>query len=116
MRDPSIALVWALCLATTVYGHIALKLAMSGRSERAVDLLRGLFTPWAVSGVLAWCVSSLLWLRVLSRQTLFAASSVSALKYVLLALASTVVLREAVSARQWAGFAFIAVGVWLAAK
>ena len=113
MRDRSVALVWALFLGATVYGHVALKLAMDGRGERTRDLVRGLASPWAITGLAAWGLSSLLWMRLLAKDTLFSAASTAALKYVLLGIASLVILRESPTTTQWAGFGCITVGVWL---
>jgi len=79
VRDRPVALVWALFLGATVYGHVALKLAMDGRGERTRDLLRGLASPWAITGLAAWCLSSPLWLRPLAKDTLFSAASTTLL-------------------------------------
>jgi drug/metabolite transporter (DMT)-like permease len=113
MRERATPLVWALFLGATVYGHVALKLAMTGRGDKTREVLGALASPWAVTGVAAWGLSSLLWMRLLAKDTLFSAASTASLKYVLLGLASLLFLRESPTANQWAGFAFITVGVWL---
>jgi drug/metabolite transporter (DMT)-like permease len=113
MRDPVTAAVWAVSMLATAYGHVALKLAMTGQGTSAPALLRALWSPWAVSGVLAWGLSSFLWLRILATETLFSANSTAAIKDLILAVACMLFLRESITGTQWAGFALIVAGVWL---
>ncbi len=113
MRDPVSLAVWVVSMLATAYGHVALKIAMTGRGTSAPELLRALWSPWAVSGLLAWGLSSFLWLRIIATETLFSANSTSAIKDVLLGLACLVFLRETITGTQWAGFALIVAGVWL---
>ncbi|MBL8677932.1 MAG: EamA family transporter [Myxococcales bacterium] len=113
MRERSAPLLWAVFLAATVYGHVALKLATHGRGDKTRELLRALASPWAITGVAAWGLSSLLWMKLLAKDTLFSAASTASLKYVLLGLASLIFLRESPTTTQWVGFAFITVGVGL---
>lgn len=113
MRDRTTPFIWALFLGATVYGHVALKLAMNGRGDKTREIVRALASPWAITGVAAWGLSSLVWMKLLAKDTLFSAASTASLKYVLLGLASLIFLRESPTTSQWAGFACISVGVWL---
>lgn len=101
--------VWALFFATTVYGHVGLKLAVDGRPS----LLRAALSPMGISAFLAWTASSVLWMAVLQRETLVAASSIASLRYVLTVAAGALILREALTWRLATGIVLIAVGTWL---
>ena len=104
--------LWALFFATTVYGHVGLKIAV----DRGPTFVRAAVSPWGVSAFAAWTASSVLWMVVLQRETLLSASSVSSLRYALTVMAAVVFLREAVTARAAAGVVLIAIGTYLAAK
>jgi hypothetical protein len=107
--------LWALFFATTVYGHVALKFAVAGvpgGTYRQV-LAAASTSGWGWSAVLAWGLSCLLWLLVLSRQSLMAANSVSALRYVLVCVAAWSWAGESVRWPQALGITLIAGGIWL---
>lgn len=71
------------------------------------------FSPWGLSALASWAFSCWLWAVLLTRHSLFAANSVSTLRYVFLCLAAFLFLKESVSGRDIAGMALIAAGVWL---
>lgn len=109
--------IWALFFASSVYGHVAIKLGTGSGGEapregwaRAWDLAT---SPWTISGVGAWCLSGLLWVAILDKTALSEAMSVSALRYALVILAGFVVLEESIGPRQWVGMGLIAVGIAL---
>ncbi len=106
---------WGLFMATSVYGHVALKLATSESTadsgiRRAWDVAT---SPWTISGAAAWTISGLLWLLILDRFPLFEAMSISSLRYVLVALAAILILQEAATWTQLAGMILIAGGIFL---
>lgn len=101
---------WALFFATTVYGHVAMKFAVDGH-RRLVDAGLSL---WGVSAVAAWGASSLLWMSLLQRDTLFHATTVSSLRYALTVAAAYAVSRATPSWSQLAGAALVVAGVYLA--
>jgi len=107
--------VWGLYLGTTVYGHVALKLAVDRKP--AGDFRGGVFpalaSHWAWSACLAWFVSCLLWALVLTRQPLIQANAVSSLRHLLIALAAWALLGESLNLGQTIGMVLIAVGIVL---
>jgi EamA domain-containing membrane protein RarD len=105
--------VWGLFFATTVYGHVALKLAAGGgaaydcrRAWQACASLQG------ASALLAWAVSGFLWAVLLTRNTLVAANSISVLRYLFVCLAAWLFLREEFRPAQAIGIGLIAAGLW----
>jgi multidrug transporter EmrE-like cation transporter len=106
--------VWALFFAMTVYGHTALKLAAGDGGaydyRRALGVLAD-FRGW--TAMLAWTLSGLVWTVLLTRNSLLAANSISAFRYVLICLAAWLVLDEKVRAPHVIGIAFIAAGISL---
>ena len=106
--------VWALFFATTVYGHIALKLAAgSGGSYDGRRALGALMSLRGGTAMLAWMFSGLLWALVLTRHSVLSANTISALRYVLICLAAWLVLHEKLRGLHVIGIVLIAVGIWL---
>src|SRR5262249_52119171 len=77
-------MVWLLFFVTSVYGHVALKVAVDRSAQdeagRMFSALRGV---WGWSACLAWGMSCLLWMLALSRHRLVFANGLSSLRYVL---------------------------------
>lgn len=71
---------------------------------------------WILTGVACLAVSLLLWLAVLSRAPLSLAVPMTAVAYILNALAAKYILLETVSAMRWTATGVIAVGVVLLIK
>lgn len=107
MRDLA---VWVLFFATTVYGHAAMKLAVDRHPGTVAAALSG----WGISAVLAWGASSLLWMLVLAKESLFRASTISSLRYVLVIAAAWAMTQKTPAARALVGAGLVAVGVYLA--
>jgi drug/metabolite transporter (DMT)-like permease len=107
MRD---ALVWSLFFATTIWGHVAMKVAV----DRNASLLGAATSAWGITAVLAWGASSVLWMLVLAKQSLFRASTVSSLRYVLVVAAAVIMTRRAPSVQSVIGAVLVAIGVSLA--
>lgn len=108
------AVVWGCFFATTIYGHIALKLAAgdSVRFEYA-NAIRALATFWGWSAMLAWTISGVLWGVVLTKNSLFTANSVSSLRYLFICLAGGVFLRESILPHHGFGILLVTAGVWI---
>lgn len=101
--------IWVLFFATTVYGHIALKIAVDRR-----PVLAALVSVWGWSACLAWGVSCLLWAFALSEHRLQQANALSSLRYVLIGLAAWGWLGERMSGPQAIGMVLIMAGILLA--
>jgi drug/metabolite transporter (DMT)-like permease len=106
--------IWLLFFATSVYGHVALKVAVDrtvgDEAGRVFAALRNLY-GW--SACLAWGASCLLWMLALARHRLVFANGVSSLRYVLVGLAAWAVLGERMSWSELLGMALIAAGLLL---
>jgi drug/metabolite transporter (DMT)-like permease len=103
--------IWILFFGTTVYGHVALKLAVDRAGTGRV--LAALASAWGWSACLAWAASCLLWMLTLSRHRLVFANGLSSLRYVLIALAAWVVLGERMNGWHVLGMALITAGICL---
>lgn len=108
----SSVLLWIGFFATSAYGHVALKLAVDGRSR----LWGAAISPFGVSAYAAWGVSAVLWMTLLSKHSLFAANGISALRYALVAACAPIFLRESLDRTQLVGGVLIAIGVWLVVR
>jgi len=104
-------LMWIVYFVTDVYGHVALKMA-SG----ATDLWSTLTSFWGITAVLAWLASGLAWTFVLSRNPLLTANTVSALTYVMIALAAAVIFKERVTLPNVVGMICVFVGIYLVTR
>ncbi len=110
-------LVWFLFFATTVYGHVALKLATgSGASYQLRKAACAMTSMWGITAVLAWMGSSFLWTLVLTKHDVIMANAISSLRFVLIPLAAVVWLGETFTARQAIGILAITVGMCLLAQ
>lgn len=104
-------LIWLIYFATDVYGHIALKMASGSNSLWDV-----LFSFWGISAGLAWLVSAVSWMFVLSKQPLLNASTISATTYVLMALAAVIVFKEALTGQHFLGIVCVFLGIYLVTR
>ncbi len=100
---------WLAFFMTTVYGHVAMKLAVDGPTQ----FRKLLVNPWAVSAMFAWIVSGLLWMSILSKQSLLQSNSVASLRYALIALSAVFFLGESLNPIQILGSILILIGVYL---
>ena len=95
----SLVLLWVGFFATSAYGHVALKLAVDGRTR----LWGAAVSPLGLSAYLAWAVSAVLWMALLSKHSLFAANGISALRYALIAACAPIFLRESLDRLAFGG-------------
>lgn len=103
-------IVWSLFFATTMYGHVAMKLAV----DRNTGTVAAALSAWGISAVAAWGASSLLWMLVLAKESLFRASTISSLRYVFVIAAAWAMTRKTPTASGLAGACLVAIGVYLA--
>ena len=103
--------VWGLFFATSVYGHVAFKVA-ANQEAVSVTIWKMVFSLWGLTAIVAWGISTLLWLLILSKSDLLAANSISTLRYILLTLAAVFILNESISLSQSIGTLLIMVGVY----
>lgn len=105
---------WALYFATSVYGHVALKVAVRGAPEHStLGVLRSGTSAWGLTAYLAWGVSCACWMLVLARSTLLRANSVSSLGYVFISACAILFLGEAITWSRAVGAGLIALGILL---
>ena len=100
-----------------VAGQVSLKLGLSG-DDQGYDGVLGFFrrlasTPWIGIGLAVYALEFVLWFAALSMAPLSLAFAFAALSYCGVVLASRVLLKEHVNARQWRATCTIAVGVAL---
>lgn len=105
---------WAVFFLSSVYGHVALKRGVQATAGK--DLWLAAASGWTWIAVLSWAISTVLWLWILRHETLLKAGSISALRYVLLGLASWALLQETLSTDRLWGMALITAGVYLVAR
>ena len=117
MKSIEAFLVWSVFFASSVFGHVALKRAagISDKFEYA-RVLAMWRDPWAISAILCWTLSCLVWALLLTRHGVAEAAGHSSLRYVLIVAVAALWLGESMGSRQMLGAAFIAAGIWLTAK
>lgn len=117
------ALLLAVTVLLNVAGQVLIKQGMTvagaveGQASAVVQtFVRGFTTPWIWAGLVAYGLSALLWMAVLSRVELSIAYPALSMGYVLVVLISWLVLKEPVNALRWIGVLVICVGVYLVAR
>lgn len=109
--------VWTLFFASSVFGHVALKRAAGIADHfdyaRIVTMWKN---PWAITAILSWTISCLIWALLLTRYGVTEAAGHSSLRYVLMVAMAVIWLREPLTARQILGTVFIGTGIWMTAK
>ncbi len=113
MRTISEGFVWLLFFASTVLGHVGMKLAVAeGVTGFNKSLLEALCTPWGAAALVSWTASALIWALILSSQPLLDASSISSLRYIFIVLAAWLLLNESMSYSRGLGVVLIFVGIY----
>ncbi len=80
------------------------------------SLSRAFLNPWVIAGVVAYGMSSIFWLVLLSRVDLSYAYPALSLGYVLVTVVGAFALGEQVSGLRWAGVLVICMGVVLLSR
>ena len=102
--------IWIVFFASSVYGHIGFKFAAQSGAK---DIAGMLFSLWGISATLAWGASAVLWVAILSKNSLIAANTTSALSHVMIAVVALLLFREVISMKQALGVVLVIVGVYL---
>lgn len=111
----------ASCVGIAASGQVLLKIGMSriGRIEGAADLvsrqfLVGSITTWQIPAAIAlYVIGLVLWMAVLSRESLSFAYPFLALTYLLAVVLDATMLGTHISALRWAGVALVVGGLGL---
>ena len=106
-----------LCLPLVIASHVAgnffMKRGMPAELASPLDYITALFRPWLALGVLLLIAWMLLRMALLSWADLSYVLPVTAVEYVLVALAGRLYLHETITTRRWAGIALIVAGAAL---
>jgi uncharacterized membrane protein len=116
LKQYSPIILWGLFFMTDLYGHVILKMTL-GRELTMAEMtkrLLGSWTGWSI--FLAWGLAGLLWVCVLSKNTLFQTNSISMINYILICLSAVWFLGENLHEAQWIGMGLIGLGVYLTGK
>jgi drug/metabolite transporter (DMT)-like permease len=107
--------LWALFFLTSVYGHVALKLAVAPAAGSGYGriLWASVTDFWGWSAMLAWALSCALWGLILSRHELMTANGISSLRYALTCVAAWAFLGEEFGWQRAAGMLLIGIGIAL---
>jgi len=108
--------LFAVIAAAT--GQVMLKHGMQIASARAADsggslALRAATTPWVLLGLVVFGVSAIAWLAALSKLPLSVAYPFNAVGYLVILLASILVLHERANVLTWVGSLMVVSGLVL---
>ena len=107
-------LLFAVALAAT--GQLLLKNGMNlaktaSQSQGRSLLVTAATSPWILGGLVVFAVSAVAWLVTLSRVPLSVAYPFNALGYVVILVASTVILHERANVWTWLGTVLVVSGL-----
>ena len=111
-----VVLLTAVALATT--GQLLLKHGMVGAQRTAVESGRSLLfvaalSPWIIGGLLVFAASAVAWLITLAHVPLSVAYPFNSLGYVVILIASTLLLHERTNLWMWLGTTLVGAGLVL---
>ncbi len=117
MTVASLALVLFAVIAAAT-GQVMLKHGMQIASARAADsggslVLRAATSPWVLLGLVVFGVSAIAWLGALSKLPLSVAYPFNAVGYLVILLASILVLHERANVLTWVGSLMVVSGLVL---
>lgn len=116
LRLPAPWILWLLFFITDVYGHVTLKLTV-GHELTASEMIKRILCSWIGWSIfLAWGLAGLLWVCVLSKNTLFQTNSISMVNYILVCLSAVWFLGESPDSSQWIGISLIGAGIYFTGK
>jgi drug/metabolite transporter (DMT)-like permease len=117
MKTLEMLAVWAVFFGSSAFGHVALKRAAGSADRFDYARVLGMWKdPWAVTALLSWTLSCLVWALILTRHNVTEAAGHSSLRYVLMLGMAVCWLGEPLQGRQFAGAVLITLGIWLTAK
>src|SRR5688500_14829186 len=111
----SVYLLILACVVFVTVGQLCFRV-MSRQGKEDDGVLQAIRRPLLWAGILSFLCHYALWFIVLSQMDLSTAYPLTSLDYVLVTICSSVILKEKVHARRWAGVAFIVAGVILIGK
>jgi multidrug transporter EmrE-like cation transporter len=105
-------------VVTAATGQVMLKHGMQIASARAADsggslALRAATSPWVLLGLVVFGVSAIAWLAALSKVPLSVAYPFNAVGYLVILLASILVLHERANVLTWVGSVMVVSGLVL---
>ena len=117
MTVASLGLVLFAVIAAAT-GQVMLKHGMQIASARAADsggslVLRAATSPWVLLGLVVFGVSAIAWLGALSKLPLSVAYPFNAVGYLVILLASIIVLHERANVLTWVGSLMVVSGLVL---
>ena len=103
-------------VATAATGQVMLKHGMQIAAARVADsggslALRAATSPWVLLGLVVFCISAIAWLTALSRVPLSVAYPFNALGYLVILIASILVLHERANVLTWVGSLLVVSGL-----
>ena len=114
-------IIMAISIALAIVGQLLMKRGMMSFgtfpvSQLLVKLVPIFLNPWVFTGLVAFGLSSVFWLVVLSRMELSLVYPMVSVAYVIVALISWYFFKENLSVLRWAGIAAIIFGVILISR
>jgi multidrug transporter EmrE-like cation transporter len=105
-------------VVTAATGQVMLKHGMQIASARAADsgsslALRAATSPWVLLGLVVFGISAIAWLAALSKVPLSVAYPFNAVGYLVILLASILVLHERANVLTWVGSLMVVSGLVL---
>jgi drug/metabolite transporter (DMT)-like permease len=103
-------------VATAATGQLMLKHGMQAATSRAAQsggslVVRAATSPWVLLGLVVFAVSAVAWLGALSKVPLSVAYPFNALGYLVILIASIVVLHEKANVLTWVGSVLVVSGL-----
>ena len=106
--------LWLALLAFDASAQLSFKMGAGALTDQPMGLgwfVLALTTPWVLGALASYLGSFLTWLLILRQHDLSRAFPLSAVTYIVVLLASHLLLGEAVDLGRWAGAGIIMVGV-----
>ena len=116
-----VIIILLLSAITASFGQVAFKkgvslaggIALGFNLDAILAMLRTIFTPYVIIGLLLYALSTLLWLAALSKCSLNFAYPFTAVTFVLVFVLSTVLLKEPLPLSRIIGMAVIIGGIFI---
>ncbi len=114
-------IIMAISIGLAIAGQLLMKRGMMSFgtfpvSQLLVNIIPMFLNPWVFTGLVAFGLSSVFWLVVLSRMELSLVYPMVSVAYVIVALLSWYFFKENLSLIRWAGILVIVMGVVLISR